>query len=273
MVAPRQSQPQSARRLAAAMYLALLALMAGFLSACGALGPGDGSGSAGEFFTSRRTDVFLRGFFSRPFNANNPLTPGNPVTAWSPFHLDDVADDRAGGRFDPAIPDFNPGTTDGDAGQLADFLFDDVFAVFTISNGISARLDKALLQFTEVDGSPIVDFNVTPPTSTLGRFDYPINTSISLIANPITSIPPPLAEPLGNPTGFAVPINIFKSGIFEFLLGQPIANRRPFLCRMTFSGRDVLDNPFTIVGFLMVSTVAQVPDRTQSGGGGAGTVQ
>lgn len=269
MIASCHTQTRTARRLAVATHLMLLAVMAGFLSACGALGPGDGSGSAGDFFTSRRTDIFLRGFFSRPFNANAPLATGTPVTAWSPFHEDDVTDDRSGGRFDPATPDFN-GT---DVGRLADYLFDDVFAVFTISNGISARLDQALLQFTEVDGSPIVDFNVTPPTSTLGRFDYPIRTSISLVANPITSIPGPLAEPIGNATGFAVPINIFKSGIYEFLLGQPAANRRPFLCRMTFTGRDILDNPFTIVGFLMVSTVAQVPDRTQTGGGGAGTVR
>lgn len=270
MGSARQPQPHRLRRLAVAGHLMALALMAGFLTACGALGPGDGSGSAGDFFTSRRTDIFLRGFFSRPFNANAPLSPGTPVTAWSPFHIDDESDDRAGGRFDASIPDF--GTAD-EARGLSDFLFDDVFAVFTISNGISARLDRIQLQFTEVDGSPIVDFNVTPPTSTLGRFDYPINTSTSLVANPITSIPPPLTEPLGNPTSFAIPINIFKSGIYEFLLAQPLANRRPFLCRMTFSGRDILDNPFTIVGFLMVSTVAQTPGRTQTQGGGEGTVR
>jgi hypothetical protein len=249
------------RRAVTGLHLVLLGLMVAFLSACGAVGPGDGSGSAGDFFTSRRTDIFLRGFFSRPADPN---APGTPVTAWSPFHLDDGADDRSGGRSDPSIPDIN---------DLSQFLFDDVFAVFTISNGISARLDQALLQFTEVDGSPIVDFNVTPPTATAGRFDYPIRQSISLVANPITSIGLPLTEPLGNPTGFAIPLNIFKSGIYEFLLGQPLANRRPFLCRVTFTGRDILDSPFTIVGFLMVSPVLQNTERTQTGGGGAGAVQ
>lgn len=261
MVSCERAQPRGPRRLAVSLQLVLLALMVGFLTACGAVGPGDGSGSAGDFFTSRRTDIFLRGFFARP---TNPLIPGTPVSAWSPFHLDDGADDRSGGRSDATIPDIN---------NLSQFLFDDVFAVFNITNGISARLDQALLQFTEVDGSPIVDFNVTPPTATAGRFDYPIRSAISLIANPITSIGIPLTEPLGSPTAFAVPINIFKSGIYEFLLGQPLANRRPFLCRMTFTGRDVLDEPFTIVGFLMVSPVLQGPERTQTGGGGAGAVQ
>lgn len=241
-------------RLLAIMQFAPLLLTFFFITACSGTGGGDG----GDLFTSRRSNIFLKGFVARP---NNQNTDPQIVTSWAPFELTDATvDTDQTGR--------STGRTNTNA-DVTQFTMDDVFAQLDISNGISARLDQINLEFTEVDGGPIVDFNATPPTATAGRFDYPIRTNIALIASPITSLGAPLTEPQGPITRMFVPINIFKSGIFEFLLEQPSANRRPFLCRFTFTGVDVLDNPFNIVSFLMVSPVLQTPARTQPGGAGA----
>lgn len=239
-------------RLLAIMQFAPLLLTFFFITACSGTGGGDG----GDLFTSRRSNIFMKGFVARPSNNNNDT---QVVTSWAPFSLNNDNANQTGR---------STGITNTNA-DIQTLLMDDVFAQLDISNGISARLDQINLEFTEVDGSPIVDFNATPPTATAGRFDYPIRTNLALIASPITSLGAPLTEPQGPITKYFVPINIFKSGIYEFQVEQPAANRRPFLCKMTFSGVDVLDNPFSILSFLMVSPVLQSPNRTQPGGGGA----
>lgn len=247
------ARPGRGNRFLASMQFAPLLVVFFFVTACGGSG-----GSSGDFFTSRRSNIFLKGFVGRVGNSNtqDPVA----VSAWAPFTPGTNTNTNSGGRA--------TGITNNNA-QVDDFLFDDVFAQLDISNGISARLDQILLEFTEVDGSPVLDFTVTPPTAVPGRFDYPIRSSMSLIATPITSVGAALSELSGPITRFFVPINIFKSGIFEFQLDQPDVNRRPFLCRMTFTGFDILENPFRIVGFLMVSPVPQTNQKTLPGGGGA----
>ena len=246
-------RPGRGNRVLALMQFAPLLVVFFFVTACS----GTGGSGGGDFFTSRRSNIFFKGFIARPNNTN---TDPQVVTSWAPFVIPTDTNGNQTGR--------STGITNNNA-QVTQLLMDDVFAQLDISNGISARLDQIALQFTEVDGSPLLDFNVTPPTSVSGRFDFPIRPTLALIASPITSIGTPLSDPQGVVTRFFVPVNIFKTGIFEFLLDQPAVNRRPFLCKMTFSGVDVLDNPFSIVSFLMVSPVLQTINRTQPGGGGA----
>lgn len=267
----RGARPAAAKRRAGAQRLLTIAqlvpiaAMAFILTACGATGPGDGTGSAADFFTSRRSDIFLRGFFARAFDATNANTNRPPLTSWSPYFNANETAFAGGGRSDgfSTTPDLAAADF-----SIDDLVFDDVFANLQITNGISARLDSIALEFSEVDGTALVDFRVTPPTAIPGAFNFVIRSAISLFANPITSTGLPLTEPLGSPTVFSIPINIFKSGIYEFLLDQPRANRRPFLCKMTLTGRDILDGAFTIVGFLMVSPVLQTQLTTNRGGGG-----
>lgn len=247
------ARPGRGNRVLAFMQFAPLLVVFFFVTACSGSG-----GSSGDFFTGRRSNIFLKGFTGRVGDANfaDPVT----VSAWAPFTPGTNTNDNSSGR--------STGITNNN-NQVNDLLFDDVFAQLDISNGISARLDQILLEFTEVDGSPVIDFNVTPPTAVPGRFDYPIRSSLSLFATPLTSVGAPLSVLSGPIARTFVPINIFKSGIFEFLLEQPAVNRRPFLCRMTFTGFDILENPFRIVGFLIVNPVLQTNNRTLPGGGGA----
>lgn len=239
-------------RILALMQFAPLLVVFFFVTACS--GTGDGTG---DILTSRRSNVFLKAFISRPGNANTPDPDG--VTSWAPFVIPVDINGNQTGR--------STGFTNTNA-SVTTLLYDDVFAQLEITNGMSARLDQILLEFTEVDGTPILDFTVTPPAAVPGRFDYPVRGTQSLIATPLTSIGAPLTEPGRAITRYYIPINIFQSGIYEFLLGQPVANKRPFLCRLTFTGVDILDNPFSIVSFLMVSPVLQTPNRTQPAGGG-----
>ena len=198
-----------------------------FATACGNAGGVDGN-SVGDFWAGRRTDIYLKSFEDSTQNANVSAT----ITQWSPY---------VNGNINANIP------------ISQQLIFADVRAHLIIANGVSARLETIQVTFTEIDGSDVLDYRVVPPVSVAGRFDFQIPVNLALQASPITSLGAPLGEPTGNPTDFFVPVNLFNTEIFWFQYGQPAQNVRPLLARITFKGRDILDNPYTLVSHLLMS--------------------
>lgn len=205
----------------AVLQILPLAIAVLFTTACS--GPTDVGGGSGDFLTSRRSDMYLRSFISSS-NANVAISALNSpqITSWNP-------------RF----------TNNNNAITI---IFQDLFAHLVINNGIGVRLDLIDIKFTETTGGDLVDFRVAPPTPVPGQFDFQIRSGISLPASPLTSIGQPLAEPRGTETNHFVPLGLFSTGIFDFQRGQPGDTSRPVTARITFSGRDILDNPIIIVG-------------------------
>lgn len=229
---PPRPRKGRGNRFLALMQFAPLLVVFFFVTACSGTG---GSGSAGDFFTSRRSNIFLRGFFQSGGNANAPQL----VTSWNPFFVNN--------------------------NNSIQITFKEVLGQLVISNGISCRLEEIIVNFTEVDGTDILDRSTSPPVAIAGAFDFRIASGLSMPANPITSIGAPLTEPGGANTDFFIPLQLFQSGIFDFqqrTSGTP--NLRPFLAKITFNGRDILDNPYRIVGFLILPPLLTA-DNSNSG--------
>lgn len=207
-----------------------LATLCMIIAACSG-GPG-----LGDFSARPTSNIFLRGFTEvgqliSNINSNTP-------TAFTP------------------ISDVKPRTQNQNAtfcGQA--FTFPDVSAVLAVSNGVSARLERIEVHFSEVDGSDLIDLTLSPPVRIGGQFDYFIGTSLSIEAPPITEIPGGQADPTGRITDHFIPLQLYMTSIFcNFQIFQP---SRPLLARITLRGQDIFGHPFTLVGFLIMSSLVR----------------
>jgi len=201
------------------LQLIPLLVVVAFATACG------NDSSLGDLFASRETNLFLKGFLDMSANGNS----SQYLTEWKPRKTNENSD----GTYK--------------------ITYDQVSAHLMITNGVSAKLENIKIKFMEVDGSDLLDFTLTPPMSTAGKYDFQIKSSLSLEATPITSITPPLSEPIGVPTNFYIPLNLYQTYVYSFQLTQPDANIRPILANVTFTGQDILSNSFSIAGYLLLS--------------------
>ncbi|MBI4862448.1 MAG: hypothetical protein HY815_19640 [Candidatus Riflebacteria bacterium] len=239
--APAESPLPGRSRLFLLQAIPLVVLVL-FATACGSSGDLGGS-SVGDFFTSRRTDVYLRGFVDAAVIANSNGPPP-VITAWAP---------GLNGNFNTNVS------------LYAQIFYDEVAAALVIANGISARLENIQVKFTEVDGSDLRDYSVAPPITIAGAYDFQLRPNIAMVASKITSVGGPLIEPGGTATNFFIPINPFSTNIFRFQVEQPTANVRPLLARFTFTGRDILDNQFSLVGYLLMNTILRQKGSSSGG--------
>jgi hypothetical protein len=199
-----------------------LAMLVLFILACGC---GDLVGLSGK----PTAELFLRGFSatgtSSPNNTNSPL-PFQPLSGIHPTALDS---------------------------QTGTLTVPTIFAVFSLANGVTARLDRIIVRYTEVTGEPIVDLSVTPPVSLGSQFDSVIELRLLMEAPPITSVPAGLAEPTGNINNIFVPLDLFQRAITNFAYRG--ANSREFRVTITGQGEDIFGHPFSVQGSLLIEQV------------------
>lgn len=190
-----------------------------------------GGGDLGGLGYNISSDVFLSGIFT---NSNDSF----PDTSYNAF----VTNENAFLTFGACA---------------AGLTYPTINAALSIRNGIGVVIEQVAVEFTETNGQALVDLSTPVPISRAGEFDFIINSHISIPANPITSVSTANVEPQGTNTVFAVPVNLGETDIFcNFMRFQP--RERPLLAKLTFRGVDVLENRFTLVGFIIFSPLIEI---------------